>query len=304
MGYLFVAIALLCGVTKGYCGKKTSGTLRQSSDAMLVNTVRMLTCIFVGLVILVFQNDLSSLAASPKLLAIAALSGISTAVFTVTWLLSVKQGAYMMVDVFLLMGVVLPLLLCRFLYGERIHPVQWLGMALLLIAGYIICTYNTSIKGKMTPKALALLILCALANGCTDFSQKLFVRQVEKGSIATFNLYTYAFAALTLAICWLCFRHHEKKTVTHQSPKKILLPIVGYIGVMAVCLFLNSYFKTAAGQYLDAAQIYPLSQGGSVILSMTMSALLFKEKINLRCIVGVGISFAALLLINLLPAYL
>ena len=76
MGYLFIIIALLCGVTKGFCGKKTSGTLVNTSDAMMVNTVRMLACIFIGLAITAFQGDLESLSASPKFIAIAALSGI------------------------------------------------------------------------------------------------------------------------------------------------------------------------------------------------------------------------------------
>lgn len=304
MGYLFIFIALLCGVTKGFCGKKTSGTLVNTSDAMMVNTVRMLACIFVGLAILLFGGDVSTLAASPKFIAVAALSGVATAAFTVTWLLSVKQGAYMMVDVFLLIGVVLPLLLCKFIYGEDIELVQWIGILLLMVAGYIMCTYNASIKGKMSLKALVLLVLCALSNGITDFSQKMFTRELPSGNVAAFNLYTYLFAGLTLAICCICFRSVEKKKASLQPPRKVILPIIGYIAVMAVCLFLNSYFKTLAAHYLDAAEIYPLSQGGSVILSMIMSAVFFKEKINLRCIVGVSLSFVALILINVLPAYI
>ena len=303
MGYLFISIALLCGVTKGFCGKKTSGNLVNTSDAMMVNTVRMLACIFIGFAIIAFQGEIYSLAASPKFILIAALSGIGTTVFTVSWLLSVKQGAYMMVDVFLLMGVVLPITLSKFIYGESIETIQWIGILLLIIAGYVMCSYNASIKGKLTPRALILLALCALSNGVTDFSQKMFTKEIPEGNVAAFNLYTYLFAGITLAVCCLCFRFSEKKSTELQPPIKVIRPIVGYIAVMAVCLFLNSYFKTLAAQHLDAALIYPLSQGGSVILSMAMSAIFFKEKINLRCIIGVALSFVALLLINLLPLY-
>ena len=45
---------------------------------------------------------------------------------------------------------------------------------------------------------------------------------------------------------------------------------------------------------------YPSGQGGGLTLSMIMSAVLFKEKITVRCIVGILITFAALLIINLL----
>lgn len=300
MGYLFVFVALMFGVTKGFCGKKTSGALVNTSDAMLVNTVRMLACIFVGILITVLQGDIVSLVPTPAFILISALSGISTAVFTVTWLLSVKQGAYMMVDVFLMIGVILPLLLCKFIYGEDIALLQWLGIFILVIAGYVMCTYNVSIKGKMSPKALFLLALCALANGITDFSQKMFTRELPLGNVASFNLYTYLFAGLTLTICFFVFRRYEKNMAKLESPKKIITPIIGYIAVMAVCLFLNSYFKTLAAHHLDATRIYPLSQGGSVVLSMVMSAVFFKEKINMRCIVGVILSFVALIMINVL----
>ena len=68
---------------------------------------------------------------------------------------------------------------------------------------------------------------------------------------------------------------------------------------MAACLFAYSFFKTRAAGYLDAVQLYPLSQGASVLLSLRMSSLLVGEQITLRCIIGVVLSFAALLMINL-----
>lgn len=304
MGYLFVLIALLCGVVKGFCGKKSSGTLVHTSDAMLVNTVRMLACIFVGFAMIALGGELGSLRVSSEFLLISAVSGIATAAFVVTWLLSVKQGAYMMVDVFLLIGVILPLLLCRIIYGEEILPVQWLGIALLIVAGYVICTYNVSIKGKMSPLALVVLVFCTISSGTADLMQKMFIHEIVGGSITVFNFYTYIFAAAILALCFFLFRRGEKKKYRLAPPAKIIMPVIVYVGIMAVCLFMNSYFKTAAAAYLDAVQIYPLSQGGAVILSMAMSAICFGEKINLRCIAGVVLSFVALVLINLIPAYM
>jgi multidrug transporter EmrE-like cation transporter len=46
-------------------------------------------------------------------------------------------------------------------------------------------------------------------------------------------------------------------------------------------------------------QLYPLSQGCSVVLGLVMAAVCFKERINAKCIVGMSLAFAALLLINL-----
>jgi len=68
---------------------------------------------------------------------------------------------------------------------------------------------------------------------------------------------------------------------------------------MALCLYLNSFFKTEAAALLPAAQLYPLTQGCGMILSSMMAAVCFGEKPNAKSIAGLGIAFAALLIINL-----
>jgi len=299
VGYLFLTVALVCGIIKGYCGKRSSAGIKQISDAMMVNTLRMLFCIFIGLFIVLLKSSPNALAPNGAVLAIAALAGVGTALFTVSWLLSVREGAYMMVDVFLLIGAILPITFCAVLFDEPVKLTQGIGIALLVIAGYIMCTYNISIKGKMTFKALVLLTVCAVSNGVTDLAQKLLTK-TSGGDVAVFNLYTYLFAALALGICCLIFRAREKKTSRVERPADVIKPIIGYVLVMAICLFLNSYFKTLAATRLTATEIYPLYQGGAVVLSMLMSAVFFKEKINLRCILGVALSFVALIMINVL----
>jgi drug/metabolite transporter (DMT)-like permease len=217
----------------------------------------------------------------------------------VSWLLAIRTGAFMMVDVFLLMGVLIPLVVCAIFFDEPIIPIQWIGIAVLIIAGYVMCSYNAKLKGKMALKAFLMLLLCAASYGCTDLSQKLFVNLSPVSDNSVFQFYTYIFAALTLVICSLVFRSHEKKTNELRSPIAVVKPIAIYVGVMAICLYANSYFKTAAATYLDAAQIYPLSQGGALVLAMIMAAIFFKEKITLRSIIGVVLCAVALLMINL-----
>ncbi|MBQ8409413.1 MAG: EamA family transporter [Clostridia bacterium] len=301
MGYLFLAIALAAGVTKGYCGKKTSYAIVTNSDSMITNVLRMVACIIIGFLLTVFQKETALLAPNSLLLLIAALSGVASAAFVVSWLLSVRSGAYMMVEVFLLIGVIVPILLCRVFFAEEIGLWQVVGIAVLLVAVYIMCTYNTSVKGKMSIGALCLLILCGLSNGVADFSQKLFVKLIPDGSVAAFNFYTYVFAAVTLLVAYVVFYQADKKRGLHpRKPFAVVKPIWYYVLIMAVCLFANSFFKTQAALYLDAVQIYPLNQGCSVILSLLMAAIIFKEKINIKCIVGICLSFVALLMINLL----
>ena len=137
MGYLFLALVLIAGTTKGFCGKKMGNSIVLSSDSMLINVFRMGLCIVIGFALTVIQSGAFALSADFALLCVALLSGVSSASFVVSWLLAVKNGAYMMVEVFLLIGVVVPLALCRIFFGEQVGAWQAVGIALLAVAVFI-----------------------------------------------------------------------------------------------------------------------------------------------------------------------
>lgn len=300
MGYLFLALALIAGVFKAYCGKKTSYAIVLSSDSIIMNILRMTLCVVIGFFLVLLGEGIGAVSIDSFSLFVTALSGIATAAFVVSWLLSVRSGAYMMVEVFLLIGVIVPIVLCRVLFSEEINLFQIFGIALLVVAVFIMCTYNSAVKGKMKLSSFLLLLLAGLSNGIADFSQKLFVKMRPEGSIAAFNFYTYIFSATALIFAYFVFRSIDKRgEIKPRSPISVIKPIWYYVVIMAVCLFAYSFFKTRSALYLNAAELYPLSQGLSVVLSLLMASIIFKERINAKCIVGISLSFVALLMINL-----
>lgn len=300
MGYLFCLLALFAGVTKGYCGKKTSGTVTSLPGTMLFNAVRMLICIPIGFLCVLIYTGSPGLAVDGKTLLISVLSSAATSCFVVSWIACVRKGAYMMVDVFLTLGVIVPVVLCRIFFDEAVRWNQILGILLLAAAAYIMCTYNKSIgKEKIRPSSILLLTFCGAANGLTSFSQKWF-RYGSTADVSLFNFYTYIFSAVILIVCWLTVKAANPVENSGRIDRKSLIRLGGYVTVMSLCLFLHSLFSTMAAGYLTSSQLYPLMQGGSLVLSMLMSAVCFGEKINIRCVIGIGITFAALLCINLL----
>ena len=46
-------------------------------------------------------------------------------------------------------------------------------------------------------------------------------------------------------------------------------------------------------------QQYPLNYGSSLILASLMASLLFKEKLTVKCVVGMVLTFVGLIVINL-----
>ena len=47
-------------------------------------------------------------------------------------------------------------------------------------------------------------------------------------------------------------------------------------------------------------ELYPLSQGASLIISSVMAAVLFGEKITAKCVIGLTLAFSGLMVINVL----
>jgi uncharacterized membrane protein len=295
MGYIFLAIALLTNNIKGYCGKQMSRYSAKLNDTLLICFFRMLMCIATSAVILAVTGGFLGLEITPKLIGYAAFSGISTAILVAAWLFAANSSGYMMLEVFQMLGVGVTILMSFVFYREEITVRDLIGFAVLVFAAYLM---HAGTKVKPTLKTLAVVILCGLANGMTDFSQKAFIYSGLDTTTAQFQLCSYVFAAVTLIVLYTAM------TVGSQTEEKngagaILKKTWYFVLIMAVCLYANSYFKTEAANYLSAAKLYTLSQGGTMAIGTLMSAFLFKEKLTLKSYVSIAITFIGLLIINL-----
>ncbi len=300
MGWFLIGVVLLSGAAKGFCGKKSSYAIETASDSMAINVLRMTLCILFGLVLALVEGGAGSLVPNGATLATAFSFGLFSSLFVIGWLLSVRSGAYMMVEVFLFLGSTLPVLLSALFLGRGVRWYELLGIGILLCAVYLMSAYQKTVKGKLTPRALGLLLLAGGASGLSDFSQKLFRVYAPEAGNALFQLYGYLFAAGFLLLVCLFLRRRERAAgAVLQSPRILFRRIFWYILVMAVCLFLHSYAKTAANDYFAPAELYPMTQGGAVLLSLLMSALFFRERVNLRCIVGISLAMLGLFFLNL-----
>ena len=51
LGYIYLFLVILTGLTKGFCGKKTSGYTEKFKDAFFINAIRMIICVFIGFIL-------------------------------------------------------------------------------------------------------------------------------------------------------------------------------------------------------------------------------------------------------------
>ena len=293
MGYLYMLAAVASNAVKGFCGKKQSLLISGPRDAMTVNFLRMVCCAFVGAGILAVSNESFVPPSGSAALPILIISGLSNASQVVCWMLAARLSAVTLMDVFATLGLIVPMVTCSFLFNETIRPVQWIGYVLLCIAAAIMCSYSVSLKKKKMGFAdFALLLGFGFSLGVTDLTQKLYVNYCPEPSTGMFNFYTFLFAAVFTGLAaWIT----PKAADTPPCPLKKACP---YIIAMALSLFLVTWCKTAAAGILPAAQAYPLYQGGVLISMALVGAVFFGEKITRRCILGMSMTFLAMLMMN------
>ena len=294
IGYLYLFLALVGGLIKGFAGKKISGSVESWKDCLFVNFLRLLFCTMFSAAFLLFDPDGTFALPTTKELPVYFLSGVCMAAFCVVFMFGYKTAAYMYLSIFGMLGAVFTGLLGNWIYGEPLRIGQWLGMGFLIGAVAIMGKYNKVITMRQTGKVLPLLLLAAVSVSLSDFSQKIYVMEIG-GSAATFNFYTYAFGTLLLLAFMLLSKGKLSQKQSLLGWRHWLLCLV-----IAAALFMNSFTKTLAASYLTAAEIYPVLQGANLIASAILAQLLLKERITLRSLAGMFFAFCGLMLMKFL----
>jgi len=258
----------------------------------------MALCAAVSLCICTLSGGMGELSISLKALPILLLSGIANGVSPILWLLAVRGSAYLLLDTVGTFCITIPVFLSALFFNETVRMNQLVGFVILLAAVITMSSYSSGIKGKLTRSGLLIILGNGLASGMSDFSQRLYVHLIPDGSASAFQFYTFLTASVVFVIFYLSFE--TRRGVLSQPAGKLIASNIGYVAVMAVCLFLNSFFRLKASGCLSSMEMYPLNQGSTLVLSALMAAVCFKERPNTRSMAGMILTAVGLTVINIL----
>ncbi len=304
-GYIFLFLTVLIGVSKGYCGKKTSEYVNGITDGLILQATRLILCVIIGVCLFCFSDTTSQL--NGGIFLISLLNGIANAAFLLSWLFAVKSGAYLFVDICLTAGGILLPCLCGYLFfGSKISAVQYIGIVIMMIAVLVMNSYNSTVtKKKISLGNVLLLIGVAVSNGLMGVAEKFFVHYTKNQNIncdlSLFSLLTFLFACLTMLIALFLICKKEKITIKKCAKEFPFKKLWIYLILIATFLFFNTYLTTLTNTYIEnTVLIYPLKFGSNLLLSAIMAAVIFKEKINIRSITGMILITISIILINIL----
>ena len=295
IGYLFLTLALVAGLIKGFTGKKISRDVISLNDGFTVNTMRTVFCACIGFIVAVIQVGFSGLELSLEGLLVCFFSSIFMAMFCISWLYAYKSEAYVFLNIFTMLGSVITAVLGWAFYGDEIGLPRIIGFILLFVAVYIMSLYNKNIKGKMSVRGILTLIIGGVGVAFSDFMQKVYVKG-SYGAPCTFTFYTYALMIIPQLIILLLFKGSKKSV---RNPDLLDKRHVFLFFIISAALYLNVIMKTMAVGYIPSTQLYPTLQGANLILSAVLASVFFKEKMTAKSIVGILIAITAVIVMNL-----
>ena len=197
---------------------------------------------------------------------------------------NIARNGVVLPATFMRLGVLVPTLLSIIVFGETPELAQVLGI-IAAVAAIFIMQGGKGDKG--TARSIPGLILLMLAGGSADAMSKVFE---EAGSAALkdqFLLYTFM-SALVLCVV-LCI-------VRRQKPGVMDVVFGMLIGVPN---YLSSRFLLLSLADVPAMIAYPTYSVGTIIMIALVGVAVFREKLDRRKLIAIGVILAALVLLNI-----
>lgn len=302
----FAAIALM-RVAQKICSKKVSTEVQGKAFFHYGGYYNLLSAVFslITLFIVGFEGfDFPTV-----------LCALATAVCLAIELfasLEALKGASLIVNQMFSVGALfIPCIVGIFFFDEPMSVWQWLGLFLFIVA---MCFMVAPAKKqqeekttKITVKTILMLLLTLVAGGGTMVAQKAFAKVVPNGSVATYSFLMFALNAIILYTCYAVSIYVGKKKTYSSQPQEIKKDVAPLSKILLICglalafaIFIINMLVTELGKSVDSAILFSVSNAISIIITILVGSIYYKEKIMFKNVIGVVLCVGALAIINFL----
>ena len=260
-------------------------------DTVRAIIVNYITACMVGLIY--YQGDIAikSIPDQPWLPGTLLLGTLFIVVFNIMARTSQQLGVSV-ASVATKMSLVIPVIAGVWIYSESLGTVKILGILLALAAVYFASMKES--KLELSKKSLWLPALLFLGSGIIDASIKYLEEfYVSPEDFPIFSSSVFAAAAST-GLIFILIR---------SSKHGFQLNIKDILGGIALGVpnFFSIYFLLRAFQFqgLNSASIFTINNVAIVMFTTLLGIVLFKEHINLRNWMGIGMAILSIIMVAL-----
>ena len=198
---------------------------------------------------------------------------------------NIRHNGVVLPATFQKLGVLVPTIAAITVFGEKARVTQLLGIAVAVGAILLMQPKGASAKdGKGFLPGLIALMLCG---GISDVMSKVFQTWGNPEHSNYFLVFIFLVAvALSLALCVM-----KKQSVT--------LPDVLCGLALGVPNYMSARFLLWALKDVPAVVVYPSFSVGTIIAVTLAGVLCFREKVERRKLIAIGLILGALVLLNI-----
>ena len=198
---------------------------------------------------------------------------------------NIRHNGVVLPATFQKLGVLVPTIAAITVFGEKARVTQLLGIAVAV--GAILLMQPKGASAKDRKGFLPGLIALMLCGGISDVMSKVFQTWGNPEHSNYFLVFIFLVAvALSLALCVM-----KKQSVT--------LPDVLCGLALGVPNYMSARFLLWALKDVPAVVVYPSFSVGTIIAVTLAGVLCFREKVERRKLIAIGIILGALVLLNI-----
>ena len=204
-----------------------------------------------------------------------------------------KRGSYAFFNMSLLYGAILvPMVYSAVFLKEQTTPMQWIGIALMLIAFLLM---NWESKGFEKPKKgyyffCALLFLC---NGMYSVFMKMQSMTCE-GESTDMIMLTFGLMGV-IALAKLAWTEKSNTLRAFRQTRKSIPPLAACL--LSAALAVNGLMYVLP--HVNSVVFFTVENGGVLLLSCLYAFFLFREKPVPRKVIGILIAIVSITLLSL-----
>ena len=216
------------------------------------------------------------------------LGGVSGVLYLLGFVLlqwNIRRNGVVLPATFQKLGVLVPTLAAITIFNEPVRPLQMIGFAVAIAAILLMQPRNASAgEGKNFLPGLIALLLCG---GVCDVMSKVFQTWGSAAHDNYFLVFTFLVAmALSIILCVA-----KKQSVT--------LPDVLCGFALGIPNYMSARFLLWSLKDLPAVVVYPSFSVGTIIAVTLVGVLCFREKLENRKLIALGMILGALVLLNI-----
>ncbi len=295
--FLFLGGILGCRVLQKISSKSISNDMPNApQDNAVYLSMKFAMSAFFSAILFLLSGEISSIfSLSPLGYFLAFLTGVTLTGSTVCSLFAMRGSSVVLGALFGMAGLLVPTVAGIFLYNQPISLFQWGGLLLLFVAAWLLASSSEKTNGKIHPKTLLLLFGSMLCNGGTMLLQTLYKFYVPEGSVSLYSFLQFLIPAAVLFVVGLAWTRKEKASIFRPQKKLTLVTFMA-----AFALFGISQISTMASATVPVAVLFPVSDGGGMVIAAVVAAIIFKEKLTVKSTLGVLIGILAVCIMKLL----